>query len=127
MSEEDRFNWNDDDSIVLQRQPAVAVYANKCGQVVIRGEPDFNEEDDQIVTIEPDQVVRFVYSILDAAGLDMSLIQPVGGGFADVERPPPRGMRGADRQGEPRRLPPPLSEYANSNEASSSEPAEAPE
>lgn len=43
------FNWNEDDSIVIRKMDAVAVYQNPHGQIVIRQENEYGDGDSMIV------------------------------------------------------------------------------
>lgn len=43
------FDWrNDDGLVVVQRQDAIAVYLNPAGDIAIRREADWNEDDDAL-------------------------------------------------------------------------------
>jgi hypothetical protein len=75
------FDWDDEDTLVLRRQFAVAVYRTPDGSLVIRQQGDWNEEDDRCIVISPENVGDFVDRITDAAG-----IPTVGG---PEVRPPP--------------------------------------
>jgi hypothetical protein len=63
------FDWNDEDTLVLRRQFAVAVYRTPDGSLVIRQERDWNEEDDTCIVISPENVGDFVDRLTDAAGI----------------------------------------------------------
>jgi hypothetical protein len=41
----DDFDWITDDSVIIPRQPAIAVYFNKCDEIVIRQGADYPDED----------------------------------------------------------------------------------
>ena len=43
------FNWNENDSIVIRKMDAVAVYQNPHGQIVIRQENEYGDGDSIIV------------------------------------------------------------------------------
>ncbi len=49
----DTFNWNDlgDSERVVETVRAVAVYRNERGDIVIRQERDWNEEEDSFVVL----------------------------------------------------------------------------
>ena len=57
------FNWQDnEEAIVIPRQDAIAVYANPDGDVVIRRERDWNEQDDVFIVINR----KCVHSVIEA-------------------------------------------------------------
>lgn len=70
MSDDDRFDWIGDDSIVLKRQDAIAIYRNGHGDVVIRRERDWNEDEDTCIVVQAANVLTVVAAILREAGLD---------------------------------------------------------
>jgi hypothetical protein len=57
-NEEDEFDWNTDDSIILKEQRATAAYRNPLGELVIRQRtwPD----EDTILFISPENEVAFL-------------------------------------------------------------------
>jgi hypothetical protein len=57
-NEEDKFDWNADDSIILKEQRATAAYRNPLGELVIRQRawPD----EDTILFISPQNEVAFL-------------------------------------------------------------------
>jgi hypothetical protein len=81
------FDWKSDDSIAVCEQPAIAVYENKCGQVTLRRERSWDEEDDVFIPIAKDNVLTVIAHILRAAGMfDIELIRARdGGGSEDVQ------------------------------------------
>jgi hypothetical protein len=64
------FDWTADESVAVQEQPAIAVYPNPVGQVVIRRQRSWDEEDDSFVHISRGNVLTIVGAILAAAGMD---------------------------------------------------------
>ena len=84
----DQFDWHHDEHIVVRRQPAIAIYDNPMGQVVIRQENEEPFEDDPYILIEPDRLAVVI------AALQTYLAPPSG-----VAAPtnPPR-TPGAERQ-----------------------------
>jgi hypothetical protein len=56
MSEEvstsDEFSWSDKESVVVPRQDAIAVYRNSDGNIVIRRQRDWDEEEDSFIIID---------------------------------------------------------------------------
>jgi hypothetical protein len=81
------FNWASDDSVAVQTQPAIAVYPNDCGQVTLRRERAWNEEDDCFIPIATENVLIVVDAILKAAGMDdVKLYRERPGGLcSDIE------------------------------------------
>lgn len=62
--EEQLFNWNDGEDIVVHEQRALAVYENKFGGIVIRQERSWDDEDDTfIVLASPGAAYRLVEAI----------------------------------------------------------------
>jgi hypothetical protein len=54
------FNWNGDDSVVLDDQPSTAVYTNKAGGFVIRQERSWDQDEDSFVYLSSPEAVRSV-------------------------------------------------------------------
>jgi hypothetical protein len=63
------FDWNDDDSIVLHEQPAIAVYINQSGGLTIRQERSWNQADAIIIAIAPENVGTFIDKLTDIIGI----------------------------------------------------------
>jgi hypothetical protein len=63
------FDWNKDESIVVRRQTAVAIYHEPDGSLVIRQEREWNEEYDKCIVISPDNIDAFVDELTDAVGI----------------------------------------------------------
>ncbi|WP_331373791.1 hypothetical protein [Sinorhizobium chiapasense] len=53
------FDWNSDEDIVVERQAAIAVYENTTGDVVIRQEGRYDDED-KCICVRPDNVKALV-------------------------------------------------------------------
>lgn len=66
---DDRFNWSSDPTIVVRSQPAVAVYTNAGGTIVIRQEAGWGESEDTFVLITPNAVRDFVQALVQEAGI----------------------------------------------------------
>jgi hypothetical protein len=67
---EPEFDWTNDDSVVLHHQPAIAVYFNKQGGLVIRQQRDgFYENEDTIIVITPENMETFLDKLTDACGI----------------------------------------------------------
>jgi hypothetical protein len=65
----DDFDWHDDDSIILRHQPAVAIYFNDTGGLVIRQERDWCEERDTCVIIAESNTQKFLDKLCDTLGI----------------------------------------------------------
>lgn len=59
----DRFNWGDDDSIVIQPVAATAVYVTSNGSVCIRQKAGPDDECDAFVIIHPRDATALVLEI----------------------------------------------------------------
>ena len=61
----DDFDWRDDSAVVLQEQPATAVYVNTYGSIIVRQHmwPD----DDVHVMVRPEHAKTLAEAILNAA------------------------------------------------------------
>jgi hypothetical protein len=69
LREDGRFDWTSND-VVVRQQDAVAVYQNPYGDVVIRREAAWDEENDVCVVIARQNVPAVVEAILHTAGLE---------------------------------------------------------
>lgn len=67
--DEDKFDWFTDDSVLLKRQPATAVYFNPAGDLVIRQEAEWNEEQDTFVFISKPYLMEFLDKLTDICGI----------------------------------------------------------
>jgi hypothetical protein len=73
------------DCTVQQQVHRVAIYDNPHGDVVIRQERDWNEEDDPFIVIARGHAIRAAHAILEAAGLgEIQLYRACNGGYEDV-------------------------------------------
>ena len=63
------FDWVNDDSIVLHHQPGVAVYINSTGGLTIRQERDWNQDEDIVIAIAPNNIAEFLDKITDVCGV----------------------------------------------------------
>jgi hypothetical protein len=61
------FDWNTSDSVVLQSQPATAIYFNPKGCIVIRQERSWCQDDDPYVVISPENAVVFMEALAKRA------------------------------------------------------------
>ena len=58
--DEDDFDWNTDDAIILREQRATAVYHNRVGELIIRQKAAWEDERDTFVYVEPENVTAFL-------------------------------------------------------------------
>jgi len=65
---DDRFDWSGD-SVVLEEQLRVAVYIGERGDLVIRQRADWNQDEDTVVLIAPQNIMEFVDKLTDVAGI----------------------------------------------------------
>jgi hypothetical protein len=80
----DDFDWSSNNTdVAVRRQDAVAVYENVNGDVVVRRQADFNEDEDPILIINKACVPALVRALIDTAGLEA---EPVSHG---ILLPPP--------------------------------------
>ena len=68
MNEED-FNWNADDSVILREQRATAVYFNKSQELVIRQQAAWDQEEDSFVYIAEPFQHAFLDKLCDIMGI----------------------------------------------------------
>jgi hypothetical protein len=66
------FDWTGDDSIIAREQPAIAVYNNTAGAVVVRQERAWDEDSDTYILIQPENAEKIADAILRAAGFDLA-------------------------------------------------------
>ncbi|WP_407122694.1 hypothetical protein [Bradyrhizobium sp. STM 3561] len=58
------FSWNDDDgAVVVQHQDAIAVYSNPRGDVVIRRQHRWDEDEDTVIVITRSQAPAVIKAI----------------------------------------------------------------
>jgi hypothetical protein len=83
------FDWREDDAIIVREQPAIAVYLNSYGQVTLRRERAWNEEEDCFIPIARENVLTVVRAILLAAGYEHAHLyeQRPGGCCYDIDWP----------------------------------------
>jgi hypothetical protein len=117
MSGSNDFDWNPGNpDLVVERQPAIAVYENAGGAITIRREREWDEDDDVIIVVTKANVPAFVRAILRASESDLELVRSLGNGaYEDVrpfidwqpanadsggatERPKPKDPTAAERQ-----------------------------
>jgi hypothetical protein len=83
MNTSDDFNWyNKDDSIVVRHQPATAVYTNPHGEVVVRQQDQYGDEDD-FIYIAKDNALKVAQAILTEAGVEVEMAVREDGGLKE--------------------------------------------
>jgi hypothetical protein len=101
MSVPDDFDWSaDNPDVVTHRQDSIAVYENAHGDVVIRREKDWNDEDVYIV-VDKVHVPAVVAAMLRVAGLPMpgqALLPPPSPNLSMPTPAATRQKRYRDRQ-----------------------------
>lgn len=61
------FDWHDDVAIIVLTQPAIAIYTNPSGGIVIRQE-GWGEDSDVFVVIRPENAAAVASAIMREAG-----------------------------------------------------------
>jgi hypothetical protein len=64
--DEDEFDWNTDDSIILREQRATAAYRNGLGELIIRQRGPWPDED-TFLYISPENEVAFLEGLVKRA------------------------------------------------------------
>jgi hypothetical protein len=54
------FDWNDQAGIAVGQQDAIAVYANDNGDLVLRRQKDWKEEEDSVIVVAPAYVRQLI-------------------------------------------------------------------
>lgn len=54
------FDWNDQAGVAVGQQDAIAVYANDNGDLVLRRQKDWNEEEDSVIAVAPAYVRQLI-------------------------------------------------------------------
>lgn len=65
----DAFDWSRDDSIVVEEQPSIAIFLNSRNHVVIRQRGYSSEDEDEFVTIAPQNLMAVIDRLCDLAGI----------------------------------------------------------
>jgi len=66
-NDDDEFDWNADDSVILREQRATAAYRNKAGELIIRQRAGWNDDSDTFVFISPENEVTFMEGLAKKA------------------------------------------------------------
>jgi hypothetical protein len=59
-----KMDWTDGPEIVVEEQPAIAVYSNRAGRIVVRQRADWNEEEDSVVILSTPEVAAKVIAAI---------------------------------------------------------------
>jgi hypothetical protein len=59
----DDFDWTDKDSVVVPSQEAIAIYENAAGNVVIRVQRAWNEDEDAFIVIARDNLPAVIEAL----------------------------------------------------------------
>jgi hypothetical protein len=65
------FDWNDQAGIAVGQQDAIAVYANDNGDLVLRRQKDWNEEEDNVIVV----AAAYVHQLIEAMERTLKEIQ----------------------------------------------------
>ncbi len=65
----DDFDWVKDDSIVVEEQPSIAIYLNNRNHVVIRQRCYCSDDEDEFVTIAPQNLMAVIDQLCGMAGI----------------------------------------------------------
>ena len=84
MSGDEKFSWDDEESVVIGQVHAVAVYSNQKGDIVIRQQnPEWNLEEggqDGLIIIPPNKVGKLINALKKETSLS-GMINP-----AEIQR-----------------------------------------
>jgi hypothetical protein len=64
-----KFDWSDDEDIVLREQQSIAIYWNKQNSLVIRQERRWDQEEDVCIIITAENIGAFIDRLTDVAGV----------------------------------------------------------
>jgi hypothetical protein len=65
----DRFDWADEENIVLPEQRATAVYFNKAGELIIRQQAAWDDDGDSFIFVSKRFQDEFIDKLTDAMGI----------------------------------------------------------
>ncbi len=57
------FDWTSKDAVAVDQQDAIAVYSNDNGDIVIRRQKDWNEDEDSVIVLAPAHVRQFIEAV----------------------------------------------------------------
>jgi hypothetical protein len=89
----DDFDWANNPDIVARHQDAIACYENLNGDVVIRREQSWCEDEDTIIVINKAHVPALVQALIDTAGLEAESVE-----HAQLPPPAKADTTAAERQ-----------------------------
>ena len=76
----EHFDWNPNGEnggdIIVRHQPAIAIYLNPHGELVIRQEGYYGPDEDQFVFVSAANMLNVAEKMLETAGIDMSVAEP---------------------------------------------------
>jgi hypothetical protein len=64
-----KFDWANDEDIVLREQQSIALYRNREGSLVIRQERRWDQEEDVIIIVTAGNIDTFIDRLTDVAGV----------------------------------------------------------
>ncbi|MGX1354532.1 hypothetical protein AB7M49_008157 [Bradyrhizobium elkanii] len=64
---DEEFDWHEDDSIILREQRATAAYRNRYGDLVIRQQAGWNDDQDTFIHISPENEITFLEGLAKRA------------------------------------------------------------
>lgn len=64
------FQWHDDDAVIVRSQPAIAVYSNRAGAIVVRQEAAWDDDSDAFIIVQRQNAPALVRAILAEAGAE---------------------------------------------------------
>jgi hypothetical protein len=65
----DKFDWANDEDIVLREQQSIAIYRNKHDGLVIRQERRWDQEEDVCIIVTAENIDAFIDRLTDVAGI----------------------------------------------------------
>lgn len=92
MTDAPDFDWDNDESVVVRAQLAIAVYENVRGNIVIR------EESGNIVAISPQHVLAVARAMLAVAELPVEIVARPGASEIANSEQPKKDHTAAERQ-----------------------------
>ena len=75
MTHGTEFDWHDANEVIVREQPAIAVYINPAGDIVLRQRGDCFD-DDAWIWFHPEHAAAVAAAILEAAALDAPVSTP---------------------------------------------------
>jgi hypothetical protein len=69
IADEQKFDWTSDDSVSLRSQAATAIYFDISGDLVIRQQRSWDQDDDSFVIISSNNINDFLDELTDRCGV----------------------------------------------------------